>query len=402
MLNFKRFLSVICVLFLTVGFASTAYASHVVSLTIPLYGQENSIFGGPASAQMLMDGYPAPYPSIYYEQSVIWTSIQSHNSGEPGWATDPQGMQGALTELNPPPGTWALRTDEVKEDLMFQVLYWMNNNHFAVTTLINKGHHWVDIVGYQTDVEPVSGSDPVLELITIHDPWPIGTGHVDTMSGAVWYSTHWAEPVENPGTWENKYVAIIEPPQATGSVSIEPVLRMGTTFISPEQALQYAERWIVEMNLASIHPSYALLGDENRQALPPILVREEMTFGIPEYEVVPCFYIVPYCSNPPGSARVCVMVNAFNGDFEQVSSFEEPVTYVGANEVLDIAANAFGLVTQSEREQVKAIMAYTPCEITRCRAIPFWRIVYNDTVLYVDQYGVVYAFYQIISSLYGT
>jgi hypothetical protein len=98
---------------------------------------------------------------------------------------------------------------DVKEDLMFQVLYWMNRNSYPVTTLINRGLHWVDVVGYVTDIEPVYGSAPELLEITINDPWPVGVGQVSTIDGPVWYDDQWEFPIDKAGTWYNKYAAVI-------------------------------------------------------------------------------------------------------------------------------------------------------------------------------------------------
>jgi hypothetical protein len=316
-------------------------------------------------------------------------------------------MQGALLELNPPPGTWSLQSYDVKEDLMFQILYWMNNNSFAVTTLVNKGYHWVVVVGYETDIEPVSGSNPVLQEITINDPWPINSGHVATVTGTVWYTTttYWGEPIENPGTWENKYVAIIEPPQGQGTVSAVPAVRTGTTPISETAALQFSETWIEERNLASIHPSYGLLSDDKKLTLEPILVREEGSFDIPRDANVPYYYIIPYddpvTDHKDPRPSVYVVINAFTGDFEQVDSLADPVQYLDEEDAIAAAAEALGLDTPGDQEELEAVVVYTPCIITHSRIIPFWRIESGNTVVYVNQQRAVFQIHEIVPQLYG-
>ncbi len=400
----RRMLFVMCIVLL-----SLPALAYEVQLTVPLYGQQNNIYAGPASAQMVMNSYPPPGTPMYFPQSTIWTSIQSHNSGEPGWATDPQGLKGAMLELNPPPvGTWSILSNTVKEDLMFQVLFWMNYNHYAVPTLVNSGYHWVVVVGYETDIEPTYGSDPELIEITINNPWPIGSGQTETMADDIWYSTYWANPVEKTGTWYNKYAAVIEPPEAEGIVRFSPVDRRGLDEISGEAALQYAETWIYQLNLAAKDSSYAALNDPNRENSGPLLVREGLSFGRTAKDV-PYYYIIPYYIGTDAElqaavdakvvdgVRVCVIVNAFTGRYEEVASFHSPINYIYKDEALQIAAEALGV----EPKALDGTLVYQPCALSQSRVTPFWEIFYREkgAFVYVDQLGKVYN--SPYSSLYG-
>jgi hypothetical protein len=405
----RRLLLVMCIVLL-----SLPAMAYEVQLTVPLYGQENNIYAGPACAQMVMNSYPPPGTPMYFAQSVIWTSIQSHNSGEAGWATDPQGMQGALLELNPPPvGTWALMSYDVKEDLMFQIMYWMNYNNYAVPTLVNNGYHWVDVVGYVSDIEPTYGSGAVLQEITINNPWPIGSGQTETMAAEIWYNStdpysYWANPVANPGTWFDKYVAIIEPPEAEGAVSFAPVNRRGTIEITSQEALLYAETWINQLNLAAKDSSYAALDDPEKENYGPLLVREGLSFGKVERDV-PYYYIIPYYVKTNAEAisafadevvdgvKVCVLVNAFTGKFEEVASFHNSITYIYKSKALQIAAKALGVETKA----LNATLVYQPCALSQSRVCPFYEILCKEkeTIVYVDQLGKVYK--SPYSSVYG-
>lgn len=403
----RRLLFVMCIVLL-----SLPAVAYEVELTVPLYGQENNIYAGPACAQMVMDSYPVD--PEYFEQSVIWTSIQSHNSGEPGWATDPMGMSGALLELKPPPvGTWSIKSYDVKEDLMFQIMFWMNYNDYAVPTLVNSGYHWVDVVGYISDIEPTYGSGAVLQEITINNPWPIGSGQTETMAAEIWYNSedpysYWANPVANPGTWFDKYVAVIEPPDAEGGVSFIPVNRRGTIEITSQEALQYAETWINQLNLAAKDPSYAALNDQDKENYGPLLVREGLSFGKTDRDV-PYYYIIPYYVKTNAAVisaneaevvdgvKVCVIVNAFTGKYEEVASFRTPIKYIYKNEALQIAAEALGVETRA----LTATLVYQPCAVSQSRVCPFYEIMCKEkeTFVYVDQLGKVYK--SPFSSLYG-
>jgi len=291
---------------------------------------------------------------------------------------------------------------------MFQVLYWMNYNDYAVPILVNNGYHWVDVVGYISDIEPTWGSGAVMEHITINNPWPIGSGQVETMDAATWYATY-GSAVDKPGsTWDQKYVAVIEPPEAEGSVTFIPVNRRGIIEISGEAALQYAETWIDQLNLAAKDPSYAALNDEKRENYGPLLVREGFGFGKTDRDV-PYYYIIPYYvktnaeeisafdNEVVDGVKVCVLVNAFTGNFEEVASFRNPIKYIYKTEALQIAAEALGVETTA----LAGTLVYEPCALSQSRVTPFWEILCKEkeTFVYVDQLGKVSKSPD--SSLYG-
>jgi hypothetical protein len=384
----KKFFGFMFVCFLVLGLASPVSSQWVVDLNIPLYGQETSYWCGAASAQMIMDGYPGT--GCYVSQTVIWNTIQANNlPGEPAnWATDPHGLQQALLIHCPPPsGTWSLYAKPVREQLMFDVLYWMNRTHYGTATLVYRAAHWVVIKGFITDIEPVYGSNPVLQQITIQDPWPPNQGVTSTMTGTIWYSNYWYGPVNAPGTWYGNYVGIIEPPRVEGIVSAPMETRTGdkAKIISPEKAVKYARHWIKKMDLAAKDPAYALLANENIKPLTPVLVREEIIPGLAKDAVVPYYYIIPYATDTDfarGISRACVMVNAFTGKFEEVTGYEEPLTYLEKEKAIEAVVTVKGL-TPGEAANAQAEVVFTPSYFTYLRYKPFWRVEIGSIVSYV-------------------
>lgn len=371
--------------------ASPVCGQYVVDLNIPLYGQETSYWCGAASAQMIMNGYPDPDDCVYIAQSIIWNTIQNNNlPDEPAnWATDPHGLQQALLIHNPPPaGTWSLMTDPVREELMFDVLYWMNITHYGVPTLVYRAAHWVVIKAFQTDIEPVYGSNPLLQEITIQNPWPPNEGVTTTMTGTIWYSDYWYGPVNAPGTWYGQYVAIIEPPPVEqGKVYAAMENRVGdkASIISPQQASAYADYWKKTLKLGKKDPAYALLSGKRAEPLEPILVREEINPSLATDALVPYYYIVPYAKKGETEkkfARVCVLVNAFTGNFEEVSGYDEPIKYLEKEKALAAVAEVFELTTEA-MENAQAEVVFTPTYFTYLRTKPFWRIEVNGDVSYV-------------------
>lgn len=399
----KKYLKGLFILLLLIGFTLPALAQYEVDLreNVPLYGQEECCWCGAASGQMIMDGYPNPFNNIWYPQGQIWNTIQDNNSTDPvdqnqNWCTDPQGLCETMRLLNPPPwpGDWNVVANPNRNEAAMEFLYYMNMNHYPVATLINLGGHWVVIVGYKTNIEPVGGSNPVLQEITIYDPEPHNVGTEITIDAATWYDTYWAGPVQYTGTWHGQYVSVIEPPVIKGAVEVKMVERIGKEIIPPEEAIKYAKKWIEELGLYK-KPSYAILQRSGVNNLQPILVREEIKPGLEKEKEVPYYYIVPFgfeyeigaCGI--GLARVCVIVNAYTGRFEEIGAFGKPVRYLPEEEVIDIIARSLGL-KKEEMKEFKPTLMFQPSDITHIRLYPFWRIMVKDRILYVDQLGKVY------------
>jgi hypothetical protein len=272
------------------------------------------------------------------------------------------------------------------------MLYWMNREEYPSGVLINQGGHWVAIVGYVTDVEPVAGSNPTLQSITIHDPEPHNVGTDTIMTGAQWFAGPWNGPVGYAGTWLNDYVAVVEPPIQKGSVRVKQVKRTGVKLLSGEAAVEHARRWIDELRLVE-QSKYRLLAHKDVVNLEPIMVREE-TAGkrarnAPHYYIVPFGFRGELSERGSRLARVCVLVNAYTGQLEEVTAFGRPVRYLPREEALNVVAAA--LQTEGERlGNAEAALMFQPGDITHIRAFPFWRVTVNKRNFYVDQLGKLY------------
>ena len=374
---------------------------------VPLYGQEMCFWCGAASAQMSRNGYPNPPDRLFYTQLDLWNSIQANNSTDPAdsaWATDPHGLQGCLQSAANPAGVhWSEFTNASRDSLLFSTLYWMNRREYPAPTLVNQGGHWVVIVGWTTDVEPLAGSSPVLQSIHYHDPEPHNVGTDTMMTAAQWYSGPWNGAVMYGGTWLNKYVAIVEPPLTKGQARVKQVRRTGSTLLRPSQAVAAARRSIAEHRLAEM-PKYSLLGRKTVEVLPPLLVREEPPVAPERRRVrsrptsrdrVPHYYIVPFGirgeRSEAGSAlaRVCVLVNGYTGAFEEVTAFGQPLKHLTEQEALNVVAAALKSAPNRLRSADTTLM-FQAGDITHVRTYPFWRIQVGERTFYVDQLGKLY------------
>jgi hypothetical protein len=364
---------------------------------VPLYGQQQCIWCGAATAQMLMDGYPDPAHRLFFSQQDIYNTIRAHNSTNPmdvnaGWATDPDGLCETLRIMNPPPGphTW-VPFEGTSDSVLHGVLLWMDRLRYPVATLINRGGHWVAIVGFISDVAPDPGP-ATLQYIMKYDPEPHNQGSSSTMTANVWDSTDWNGAVMYAGSWLNQYVAIVEPPKVKGFVKIEKVIRIGKEIIPPERAVELVKQWVKEGKIPN-KQQHALLTRKDLTILEPVLVTEH-SVAAEKPATNPRYYIVPFglerekTENEPVLARMCVIVNAFTGKFEEVTTFGRAVRYLREKEAIAIAIKAMGL--KQIPRGLKAELMFMPSDITHIRAYPFWAITIQDRTVYIDQLGAVY------------
>jgi len=345
---------------------------------------------------MARNGYPNPADRLFYAQVDVWNTIQVHNSTSPadsGWATDPHGLTGCLQALNNPAGVhWVEFANSNRDTVLFDILFWMNVRQYPSPVLINQGGHWVDIVGYVTDVEPVGGSSPVLQTISVHDPEPHNVGTSSTFSAAQWFGGPWNGAVIYTGTWLNQYVAVIEPPLPKGKVHVKQVKRTGKKLLSPKRAAEFAKRWIREFALEH-QPKYAILHREDVLPLDPMLVREGIgrsgAKNVPHYYIVPFGFRHEFAEHGSRLARACVLVNAFTGAFEEVTTFGKPIRYLAKEEALAIVASAMQRDTK-ELKNTEATLTFQPGDITHIRTYPFWQVTVGKRKVYVDQLGKLY------------
>ena len=367
-----------------------------LSANVPFYGQQQCDWCGAASAQMSRNGYPNSADRLFYSQQDLWNTIQLHNSTLPAdviWATDPHGLTGCLQSLDNPAGVnWVEFAEPAGNALLFEILYWMDQRSYPAPVLINRGGHWVIIVGYVTDVRPVAGSNPTLRTITINDPDAHKNGTTTLFTAAQWRAGPWNGSIIFSGTWLNKYVAVIEPPAQAGNVVVQVVSRTGETLLAPQQAVRFAYRGIEEYQLDR-QPKYAFLAHEKVVAGGALLVQEGIgarPFGeTPHYYIVPFGFRHDFAEGGSQLTRVVILVNAFTGAFEEVTTFGQPIRYLPKWEALAIVASALHQDLH-EFKDVEAGLRFEPGDITHIRAYPFWEIKLDERTVYVDQLGKLY------------
>jgi hypothetical protein len=363
-------------------------------LDVPTYGQVNSVFCGPATAQMMMMGTPGPTQhNMCYEQDRIFEEIRSHSRECCDFFTDPDGLRGALMSLNPPEGgTYSIfhGVEDQKKKVMHAVLYWIAKRRYPAALLTNKGSHWVVVTGFCSDRDPQTG-DVGDFTIDINDPFvlprPQGSfcagaaadteGTVRTVNAGDFYQYDWSYPNTYGSVWRDRYVAIVDPPSISAAANARQVLERGRP-IGGDAAAEAAARHVAERGLGGrrrfgfildITPPRAFLVNQDRSG----------------------YYLVPFDADN-GRSLGAVLVNAYNGDFQEIAAFAQPTRYIDADEAITIARHSAGVGASISAE---ASLVFRVSEQTSSRYQPLWEVTFpaapTTTTRYVSQDGLVFS-----------
>lgn len=340
--------------------ALPALAQTSVSLTFANQNEESLDGCGAATGQMVMNGYPSgPCHQI---QADVWDSIQMHKV-ETSWDTDPAGLRDAMATLCPLPAGhhWVASSNTNAQTLMHSVAFWMNTNHFPVALLLSTNphnaltshrEHWVAVKRVDTDLNPVTNSTVTLQLIVIVDqPTTFGAMAVErTITGSDWYTSNFEAVSNAASSFNGKFVAVIEPPDRTGTATAK-LLPLTGTVIPMERIIPLAQQAIQSGPLAKVESFRELA---RLQAQQPILVNPERA----------AYYIVPFAApgTPPTAA---ILINAYSGDLMEGGRFA-PRAILTEKEAVVRALNSLG------RETAKEIRA-TPLR-GESPYFPVWRV----------------------------
>jgi hypothetical protein len=138
---------------------------------------------------------------------------------------------------------------------------------------------------------------------------------------------------------------------------------------------------------------YSLLTHEEVTAAEPLLVREGVEGS--EGKNRPHYYIVPYgfrhelAERGSRLTRACVLVNAYTGAFEEITTFGKPIRYLSQKEALAVVAAALRR-DSAELKRAKVTLMFQPGDITHIRSYPFWRVRLGKRTVFVDQLGKLY------------
>jgi hypothetical protein len=375
------------------------------------YGPQEPDWGGVACCQMAMNGYPPGATSCYIDQTTIWNYIQAHNKEGGtgpwgiGWYADPYAVTKTLNDLCPPQHTWIDVSGPNKEEVLYKLFRWMANYKYPSLVCVFAHDYWDLIVYYKTSDDPRQVTNPNIERIGWNEPfyssW-LGGPQVDykEVDGSLWMTSpyYWGAACggftsPNCGQiWKDKWVGIGEPPTEEGVIQVEMISRVGKALIDQKEAITMAQRFLKARSQEnSPFLQKKLL---NLQAAQPMLVQElppderQKTEGDVHYYIVPFMnkYEINKAEKP--MVRLCVLVNAYTGRFEQLNVFSRPIHYLSERVVHSIARRALGLSRREERK-ITTELVFSPMGPAVSSALPAWKVAIADQTLFVSQAGIV-------------
>lgn len=314
------FLKILAVVLFQLTLTTTAVAYYLMlpdtPCTPPLpYVAEADHYSGPACVQMILNCCPDTIARHYNDQDDIYSSIMSHNAEPATWFSDPSGVQGTLEDpIFSPCGNWVDYSNTDKNLVMGKMLYWMKTTRYLAPVSISSSEHWVTVIGYETDVEPPFSGSVTLQNIFFYDPLP-GNPSYGWEAGNVWLtdSEYWGVSLNKPGSaWHNKYIAIIEPPEAKLKIVVPKRILEGQ--ILPVEKIERSfYSWLKKVRKSELvlGPFEILQRDVGIEK--PILVKTA------KYS----YYLIPFKDR-----RLAAIFNAYNGSFEEFRYFQQPQRYI--------------------------------------------------------------------------
>jgi hypothetical protein len=369
--------------FLLIALAAVAQHTAVSALLPPGYHSEEALtWCGPATGQMVIAGYPTS--ACTRVQADVDASIQAHKV-ESNWDTDPAGLRAALVEQCPLPAghVWAVFPQADPTAVMWSAAHYMTANQYPVAALLGTTahnsytphqEHWVTITAIVTDQDPTTHPTVNLQFVQFVDPSPPNLGDpplVRYVSAAQWYAAFTA--VTKTSAYQGKFIAVIEPPASIGhAVAVGKLLLTGTV-IAKAEAQRLALASVQKLKLAEVQAFREFI---SAKPLEPLLVNTQRGG----------YYLVPF-STEGKFASLAVIVNAYNGEFQEAGRFG-PRAFLEESAALEHVRQALRLREPFRPGEVKAELV-APSETGTLYA-PEWRITApRNRTLQVGQQGRV-------------
>lgn len=320
-------------------------------------------YSGPACIQMIFNCCPHVGSRHLHAQADLYSLILLHNTEPTAWFSDPNGIRGTLMDSTIPRcGNWVDLSNTNKTTVLGQMLYYMKAGYFTPVS-IGASEHWVTVIGYHTDVEPAAPSSTVTLLnIFFYDPLPGNPTPSAWVTGTLWVngSDYWGVPHSKPGSsWDNKYIAVIEPPEVRIRVRVAEWIRDGR--ILPIENIQKSfDRWIRYAREKELARGPFEILNKPLRIERPILVKAN------EYS----YYLVPFTDQ-----RLVAIFNAYTGQFEEFRQFKLRQKYIlNREEIYGRIKESLHIYRVSNIEMGKAEFRYNPKEAQTGRFSPTWQV----------------------------
>src|SRR5437879_7367181 len=126
-----------------------------------------------------------------------------------------------------------------------------------------------------------------------------------------------------------------------------------------EKAKKRATDRIEELQLAE-EPGYGLLSDPNLEISTPFLTTDKPDRKSPIQ--TPQFYIVPFgiknerTESGAPLVRLCILIDAYTGEFEEMTAFDKPVVYLTNQQAVNVVAAALNVAPAELHDAVVTLM----------------------------------------------
>jgi hypothetical protein len=323
---------------------------------------------------MILEGYPPAQgqPVDHPESQCALESAIQANNGEkqvPFWyankGADPVGMAVTLAEYGPET-QWVVEYQLGWQDVMYAVLYSVEQTQYPAAVLIFGFTHWIMIEGFVADLDPARNSRVVLLTVDSVDPLPqcgggISSGTRSRSDGWLWSAYYWhdVETRARGSAWNGNFLAVIAASASAGSVSVVAQPERGK-IIRPDAAKQRAVAWL-----------QSNAGDPLSAELRGLSAFDAIVVNADQYG----YYLVSFGED--GAARGVVLLNAYNGAFLQVSVFGGTFNYLTRSEAWALVAERFAVefdaTVEDQPPDVVAEMVFRPSAQTLSLAFPVWQ-----------------------------
>lgn len=338
-----------------------ASASTSIFVNLPPHSEEALTWCGPATAQMVMEGYPSG--ACTKPQDEIWLAIQAGKT-EASWDTDPNGMKAALAGVCPPPaGSWSVFQNANASSLMYSVAYWMNKRKYPTALLLStESHnsylphqeHWVGVRGVVTNVDPTMNPTVTLEMIWFTDPAvPLGDQPLQRLVTGSTFYTEFKAVTKAASAFNGKFVAVVEPPPSPGR-AVAPQEVLTGTVIPKLRVLRLVAQAVQKAKPEQFGLFRGIL---SRKPMEPLLVNPKRG----------AYYLVPF-TRDGRTAEFAVLLNAYTGALQEIGAFS-PRRFVPQQEGIARAFRSMG-----EKEVAAEAVLVSEGETGASRYHPVWSV----------------------------
>ena len=184
----------------------SANATFMFNTGTPLIGQETPTWCGAATGQMILK-----QGGVTKTQTEVWNKIDASRV-DPGFYCDPAGLTTTLNAFDTVENDqWGIFAGIDQNNIIQMLMDSMVKANRPIALLVDGGAHWVAWVGFTSDIDPLTGDATLLSAI-LNDPLPVGSGTIETLTGAAFTTRFSADTF---GTFKGKYVAVAVPEPAT-------------------------------------------------------------------------------------------------------------------------------------------------------------------------------------------